>query len=129
MCSRQLTKCSVFIFYLVIEQWTIKRIITLILVQNPIWSGRMCFKRINRQNMNRRSTQRTLQANITSRTRNEQLATNSQYTQPSSCLNPSCKKRSRVGNHSIGLNLVKRFQQSSQNYTHVLVINNLIRLR
>ena len=73
--------------------------------------------------MNRRSTQHTPLANITSRTHNEQLATNSQYTHPSSSLNPSCKKRSRVGNHSIGLNLIKRFQQSSQNYTHECVGN------
>lgn len=36
MCGRQITKCSVFIFNLVIEQWKIKRIITLILLQNLI---------------------------------------------------------------------------------------------
>ena len=61
MHGKQITKCSVFIFYLVIEQWTIKRIITLVLLHKLVWSGRMCFKkkRINRQNMNRRSTQHT----------------------------------------------------------------------
>lgn len=80
-------------------------------------------KRINRQNINLRSTQRTPLSKITSRTQNEQLPTDTQYTQPSSSLNSSCKKRSRLGNHSIGLNLIKRFHQSRQNCTDECVSN------